>query len=308
MWAVLGLVAMDVTSVAVNGLTDGQHVAPIMKLEIAAQDNLAGGIGKVEIYVDDERVAGACASTLTHHWNTNGLADGRHTVDIVATNTKQQTSRRRYQLYAGDTYLTELGTRFDEAKQATEVAVRNIAPSAAVAGKVALSVFATKGASNERGERVFATEQPGTPGPMTFGWNGTGNDGKARPRGRYIAELAFHDGKGKVVQKIETLFLQDTESAQRANYGEIEGQLSLEAGDAATGLSANTDVELLDQAGNVVQRVRSTEQGQYRFKNVTKGAYKVRMSKSGWKPQELDVNAAPASKPSKVDAKMTKRR
>ena len=308
MWAVLGLVAMDVTSLAVNGLTDGQHVTPMMAISISAHDNQAAGVAKVEMFVDDDPIAGACASTLAYAWNTAGLSEGKHTVDIVATNTTGKVSRRRYEVYAGNTYLTELGTRFDEGTQATEIALRNLAPTPATAGTVELAVFATSGANNVRGERVFGTTSAGTPGAMTFAWNGTGADGKPRPRGRYIAELAFHDVSGKVIQRIETLFLQDTEAAQRAAYGEIEGQLSIAPGTAAAGTSANTEIELVDGAGNVVQRVRSTEQGNYRFKNVAKGGYKIRASKAGWDKQELDVETAPAKAPAKANMEMTKKK
>lgn len=307
MWAVLGLVAMDVTSVAVNGLTDGQHVAPEMKIAITATDNQAGGVAKVELYVDDELAAGACASELFHALQTAGLSDGKHTLDVVATNIKGQRSRRRYEVYAGNTYLTDLGTRFDEAKQATEIAVRNLALTPAAAGKVELAVYAVKGANNERAEKVYTTEQAGNPGAMTFAWNGAGNDGQARPRGRYIAELALRDAGGKVIQRVETLFLQDSEAVQRATYGEIEGQLSMDEDAAAAGMSANTEVELVDGDGNVIQRARSTEQGNFRFKNVAKGNYKIRATKQGFSRQELDVQAAPATAPAKADMKLKKR-
>lgn len=307
MWAVLGLVAMDVTSVAVEGLRDGQHVAPEMQLAVSARDNQAGGVAKLELYLDDELIAGACADRLRHRWSTAALEDGKHVLDVVATNSLGQKSRRRYEVYAGDTYLADLGTRFDEAKQATEIAVRNLALTPESAGKVELAIYAVKGANNERAERVYATARDGALGAMTFGWDGKGDDGKAQPRGRYIAELAFRDRGGEVIQRVETLFLQDSEAALRANYGEIEGQLSMEAGAAAAGTSANTEVELVDEQGNVVQRTRSTEQGNFRFKTVAKGNYKVRMSKKGFGKEELDVQAAPATKPAKADLTLKKR-
>src|SRR6185503_13558659 len=62
MWAVLGLVSMDVTSVAVKGIVDGQHVAPKMAIAIEARDNQAGGVKKVELFLDDQALTGACAS------------------------------------------------------------------------------------------------------------------------------------------------------------------------------------------------------------------------------------------------------
>ena len=225
MWAVLGLVSMDVTSIAVKGVVDGQHVAPTMPIVVTASDNQAGGVRKLELLVDDRPLTGACAARLETAWKTDGLAEGKHTLDVVATNEKGQVSRRRYEVYAGNVILTELGSRYDEAKMTTEIAVRNIAPTPAQAGKVELNVYAAEGAENKRGAKVWSTDQAGAPGAMTFRWDGTGSDGKPRPRGRYIAELVLRDAKNDVVQKTETMFLQDSEAAQRAGYGEIEGQL-----------------------------------------------------------------------------------
>ncbi|MEZ4361532.1 MAG: carboxypeptidase regulatory-like domain-containing protein [Kofleriaceae bacterium] len=306
MWAVLGLVSMDVTSVAVNGLIDGQHVTPSMQIGVAARDNQAGGVTKVELYVDDDLVAAACADELLHTWDTRALTEGKHTLDVVATNLKQQTSRRRYQVYAGNTYLTELGARFDEAKQATEIAARNLAVDAKTASQVELTVFAVTGDANQRGAKVFTAEQPSAAGALSFTWDGVGADGKPQPSGRYIAELALRAPDGKVLQRTETLFLQASEAVQRATYGEIEGQLGLD-GDAAASTAANTVIELVNQAGDVVQRVRSTEQGNYRFKNVTGGKYRVRAAKAGWAKQELEVDAAPASAPTKANMQIKRR-
>ncbi|HEX7840752.1 MAG TPA: hypothetical protein VF469_24915, partial [Kofleriaceae bacterium] len=255
MWAVLGLVAMDVTSIAADGLIDGQHVAPRMKLAIQARDNQAGGVAKLEVLLDDRPLAGACADKLAYEWSTRGLAEGKHTIDIVATNGRQKTSKRHLEVYAGNVFLTDLGTRYDEAKQATEIAVRNLADPAA-AGEVSLHVYATEG-DGKRGKQVYTTKQAGTPGAMTFAWNGNGSDGKAQARGRYIAELEMRNKDGAMVQKTETVFTQDSEAARRAEFGEIEGQLNM-AGGAA---SANTTVELVNDKGEVLQRATSTDQG-----------------------------------------------
>ena len=297
MWAVLGLVSMDVTSLAVKGLIDGQHVAPTMAIQVEARDNQAGGVKKVELFLDDQPLAGACTSTLAYEWKTKGLAEGKHTIDIVATNSQNKTSRRRYEVYAGNIYLTELGTRFDNARQATEIAVRNIAldPS----GKVELSIYASDD-KNSRGKKVFGSEQAGASGALTFAWGGVGSDGTAQPRGKYIAELAYRDAKGKVLHRSETLFVQDTEDAQRRNFAEIEGQLSMEAASGA-GVAANATVELVNENGEVVQRATSTAQGNYRFKGVAKGNYKIRTSKKGFRAPEASVEAKPAAPASKAD-------
>jgi squalene-hopene/tetraprenyl-beta-curcumene cyclase len=299
MWAVLGLVSMDVTSIAVDGLIDGQHVAPGMKIAAAARDNQAGGVAKVEMFLDDRPLAGACADKLTHQWSTAGLAAGKHVIDIVATNSRHQTSKRRFEVYAGDVFLTDLGTRYDESKQVTEIALRNIADSPDTAGRVTLNVYATDG-DGRRGKRIYTTEQAGTPGAMTFAWNGNGTDGKAQPRGRYIAELEMRGKDGRVIQNSETVFTQDSEAAQRAQFGEVEGQLNLAGGQA----SANTTVELVNDKGDVVQRVRSTDQGNYRFKSVSKGAYKVRVTKQGFAAKEAAVEAKPAAPAAKANVEL----
>lgn len=297
MWAVLGLVSMDVTSLAVNGIVDGQHVAPTMAIAIEARDNGAGGVKKVELFLDDQPLSGACASTLKYAWNTKGLAEGKHTIDIVATNSRNQTSRRRYEVYAGHVYLTELGTRFDDRRQATEIAVRNIALEAT--GKVELSIFASDD-KNARGKKVYGNAVAGSLGALTFDWTGAGSDGTQQPRGKYVAELVYRDDKGKVLHRTETAFVHDSETAQRANFAEIEGQLSMEAASGA-GFAANTTVELVDEKGNVVQRATSTAQGNYRFKGVAKGNYKIRTSKKGFKSQETKVQATPAAPATKAD-------
>lgn len=292
MWAVLGLVTVDVMSVTVKGLVDGQHVLDSMNVDVDARDNQSGGVSKVEILVDDLPAKGECASKLGWAWSTKGLAEGKHIVDVVATNNKGQESRRRFEVYAGKVFMTEVGARFDDAKQATDVTLRNIAPTPESAGKVELTVFAVSGDDNKRGKKVYSVEQKGAPGPMSFRWTGAGSDGKAQPRGRYLAELAMRDGKGEVVQKETALFFHDSEQVQKQKFGEIEGNLALRGG---AGISANTMVELVDKQGNVVQSARSTAQGNYRFKSVAAGEYKVRARKEGFASQEATVHAAPAA-------------
>lgn len=297
MWAVLGLVSMDVTSLAVNGIVDGQHVAPTMAIAVEARDNQAGGVKKVELFLDDQPLAGACASTLKYEWATKGLAEGKHTLDVVATNSRNQTSRRRYEVYAGHVYLTELGTRFDERRQATEIAVRNIALEPT--GKVELSIYASDD-KNARGKKVYGSSAAGSLGALTFDWTGAGSDGTQQPRGKYIAELVYRDAKGKVLHRAETPFVHDSEAAQRARFGEIEGQLSMDAASGA-GFAANTIVELVDETGNVVQRATSTAQGNFRFKGIAKGQYKIRTKKAGFTSQEATVEAKPGAPASTAD-------
>ena len=299
MWAVLGLVSTDVMSVVVSGLADGQHVADTMAIAVDARDNrAAGGVRKVEVFVDDLPVDGACDAKLAWSWKTAALGEGKHVVDVVATNTRGEQSRRRFEVFAGNVFLTEVGARFDEARQVTEITARNIAPTAEAAGKVELSVWSVDGADNKRKDRVFKSEQKGAPGATAWTWDGRGSDGKARARGRYVAELVMRDARGNTLQKESTLFFHDSEIAQKKSFAEIEGNLAMRSG---AGISANTTVELVDKDGRVVQTVKSTAQGNYRFKSVAAGSYRVRAKKEGWATQEAALEAAPAAAPTKAD-------
>jgi len=295
MWAVLGLVSMDVMSVAVKGLTDGVHVTDAMTIDVEARDNGTAPVDRVELLVDDLPVAQKCGGSLHHVWSTASLSEGKHVVDVTATNTKGQVSRHRYELYAGNTWLTEVGSRFDEQRLVSEIAFRNLLDGA---GQVQMDVMAVNAKDGSPGKKVFTTEQKTAPGAMTFTWNGVGTDGKPQPRARYMAELSLKDPSGKVLQKERALFFHDAESIQRGRFGEVEGQLSITGG---AGTSANTRVDLVDDKGNVVQSVRSTAQGNYRFKNVDAGKYKVRASKEGFSSQEAAVEAAPNTAPVKAD-------
>ena len=80
---------------------------------------------------------------------------------------------------------------------------------------------------------------------------------------------------------------------------QVEGQIS-----TGVGNSANTEMELVDDSGKVVQRTHTNEQGNYRFKNVNQGKYKVRAKKDGYGSAESDVQAAPASAPAKASMKL----
>lgn len=75
-------------------------------------------------------------------------------------------------------------------------------------------------------------------------------------------------------------------------------------GAAGTGFAANTAVELVNEKGEMVQRATSTAQGNYRFKTVPKGTYKVRTAKAGFESQEATVEAKPAAPASKADFRL----
>lgn len=298
MWAVLGLVTVDVASIAVNGLIDGQHVAEHMQIQAEATDNQSGGISKLALLVDDLPVQSVCGGKLAYAWTTTGLKDGKHAVDIVATNAKGQESRRRFEVFAGNVFMTQVGANFDEAAQKTLVTLRNIADASA-GGSIALEVWDVgEGADAKPKSKVFSTSKKGESGAVEFAWDGKGSDGKARPRGRYMAQLAYKDAAGKVLQTESALFFHDSEAVQRQKYGEVEGQLALGGGKLT---SANTVVELVDDKGNVVQSTVTTEQGNYRFKNVNTGAYRVRAKKEGFRDLEQKIEAAPAAAPAKAD-------
>jgi hypothetical protein len=290
LWAVLGIVSVDVVSVSVSGIQDGEHVAGTQTLQVEAKDNTGKGIQKVELLIDDRAAQTAQGGKLSFAWDTKGLKDGKHTVDVVATNSKGQVSRRRLEVYAGNVFLTSLGSRFSS--NGTELAARNIAPKERT-GKVELRVRAAdlKDGQPQPGAEVFKETRPSAQGPVTFTFSGKGKDGKEFRTGRYFAEFAFVDDKGAVLQQERLLFTHDTPESQYAQYGEVAGGLALGNGQQAS----NAMVELVDEKGRVVQATRSNEAGQFRFKSVDKGQYKVRVRKEGFKDAEADVSAAPAS-------------
>lgn len=285
MWAVLGLVSVDVMSISVAGLNDGQRLDGPAALTIEAQGVGTKGVRRLELQVDDRPVATACGGTLRHVLRPEGLSEGKHRVEIHATNAEGQVSHQVLELYTGDVYMTEVGVRFDEQRQQTQVSLRNIAGRPELAGSVQLEIETT----DAKPVVIHRRQTKGTMGAMTLAWDGRGNDGKARGRGRYRAKVSFLDAKGRSLQTEQVVFLHDTRAAQKAAYAEVEGRIGLSAQDNKS--SANTLVELVDDDGNVVQSTRTTAQGNYRFKNVDQGKYRVRVKKEGWKTQEAEVDA-----------------
>lgn len=285
MWAVLGLVSVDVISLAISGVTDGDHVTASMPLTLTAKDNTGAALKSLELRVDDVVVKKVDGGTLDFVWNTTALSTGKHTLDAVATNAKGTTSRRRVEVYAGNVFLTELGTRFTD--EGTQVTMRDIAPDAA-GGAVKLEV------STEAGQRVFTQQLPSRHGALAFVFGGKGADGKPFAAGRYKAVLSFIDAKGAALQTEPLVFVHDSLAAQQARYAEVQGRLDL-ARDGAG--AANAEVELIDDSGNVVQRTRSNADGQYRFKSLDSGKYKVRVKKEGFKAEEAAVDARAGAAP-----------
>lgn len=288
MWAVLGMVSVDVMSLEVSGLQDGTRIQGNPTIKATAKDNQGGGAKAVSILVNDVKVADAAGNTITHTLDTSKLPKGAHVVDILGTNDKGQQSRRRYTVYVGDIFVTQVGSRF--ANGSTLVTYRSLT-DAAEKGTVRTRIFALNGANGgAKGNTVFETTQAAQSGAMELTWNGAGKDGKALPKGRFLAELTYVDASGKERQTETTAFFQDTEEAQKENFAEVRGRLNLGGGRGA----ANTKVDLVDDDGRVVQSTVSTEAGEYRFKNVDQGKYKVRVQKDGYAPQAAPVEAKKA--------------
>jgi squalene-hopene/tetraprenyl-beta-curcumene cyclase len=287
MWAVLGLVSIDVLSVSVGGIEDGQHAAGRVGLQVRAADNANRGVERVEIAVDDITVHRACGGTADWAFDTGALAVGPHLVDVTATNARGQQSRRRFQIYTGDYYLTQLGTRFSDG--GTLISLRDVAPPS-VRGEVVLTIYATEDRDGRtvRAAPVHREARTSAEGPLTFFWKGEGR------HGRFLAEVFFNnEARTRTLQALETTFVHDTLEHQHAAFGEVEGSLSVNGAAPA----ANTQVELVDEQGRVVQSAVTTNAGNYRFRNVDGGKYKVRVQRQGFKSVETDVSAAASAAP-----------
>ncbi|MBK7860943.1 MAG: carboxypeptidase regulatory-like domain-containing protein [Archangiaceae bacterium] len=293
MWAVLGLVSVDVMTVAIGHLNDGEHVADLQALDVEARDNKGDGIARVELFIDDQKVAEACGAKLQHTWDTRSLGSAKHTVLAMATSFKGQKSQRQLEVFSGNTWLTQVGTESNGVS--TQVTARNLTP----AGKkfsVEMSVLKVeeKGGKPVAGAKLFSAPVSGEGGAMKAEWNGKDTAGKAQPRGRYFAELVYRDEAGKEVQREQVLFNHDTAEAEAQKYGQVFGKLDLQGGSRGVAAASNAMVDLVNEKGDVVQSVTSTEQGNYRFKNVDTGKYKVRVRKDGYAFDDLPVSAAPA--------------
>jgi hypothetical protein len=294
MWGVLGLVSLDVLSVSVHGIKYGQRVVPTQPIGAEAWDNSGAKVVKIEVSVDDLLLYGACGDNLVYDWDTSGMTTGKHIVDVTATNSRGTTSRQRLEVYAGDIFLTQLGTKYSD--NGTLITLRNIAP-ADMKGAVEAQLMSTKEVKGvpTADSALVTLKEPSAQGAMSFFWNGKDAKGKALATGeKYIARLVFRDEQGKVRQTEEVLFVHDTYEAQRERYGEVTGGINF--ADGKRGSAANAEVELVDEKGNVVQTTRSTASGQYRFKSVDANKkYKLRVKKDGYKAAEQEVQAAPAA-------------
>jgi hypothetical protein len=284
MWAVFGLVSLDVLSVDAEGVRDGEHASGSLRVRGRATDNSGAGVERLDVLVDDVPLARGCGATVEHTVDVSALDAGPHVLDLVATNARGQSSRRRVEFYTGEHYLTRVGSHFEG--NTTALSWRNVAPEG-VRGTVRLQVFTTR-EGGARDRAVYQHEEAARQGPMRAAWAGTGSDGAALPRGRYVAAVTFVDPAGRAVQSVEVPFVHDTPEAQREAFAEVAGNLQGADGTSA----ANAVVELVDERGAVVQRTSSTEQGNYRFRNVDQGNYRVRVRRAGYHAAETRVQAA----------------
>jgi squalene-hopene/tetraprenyl-beta-curcumene cyclase len=298
MWSVLGLVSMDVLTVSVAGLDSGERLDASQVIAVNARDNeKGGGVVKVEMFVDDVRVAGACGASLEHKLDPAALGDGPHLVDVRATNAAGKSSVRRFEVFGRDIYLTRAGTRF--AGGATEISARDIAP-ASDRHQVELEIFAADDNGEPVGQRIHGESVAGDQGSVRFTWSGAAA-GARSASGKYVARLTARRD-GSELQREDLVFVHASVEDQRAAWAQIEGDLSLDAEHAAAEANANAEVELVDADGNVVARTRSTRAGKYRFKNVKPGAgYSVRMNKKGWAAPAAQVRAEAGAPAAKVD-------
>lgn len=282
MWAVFGLVSVDVMSLSLEGARDGEHAEGRPLVRARAVDNNGSAVQQVEMLVDDNPVGRACGAALSQAVDFGDLPAGVHTLDVVATNERGQTARRRMEFYTGQYYLVTPGTRWSDGR--TVFSLRNVAPRE-VAGTVRVRV------RTPDGREVWQHDAPAAQGPVRVSWDGHPSQGAAAPAGRYVATVSYVDRAGHALQEIELPFVHDTAEAQQAQYAQVQGQLNAEG----AGGAANAEVELIDHAGRVVQRTQSTESGAYRFSNIDRGNYRVRVSRRGFRPAEAPVAAAPAA-------------
>lgn len=294
MWGVLGLVSVDVLSLTVTGLEGGQHVDGQLSLHASATDNQGLGVVSVELRVDDLPQARACAGSLTATLDATRLSPGEHHVDLIAVNTRGETARRRFEVYAGPVYLTRLGSRYNDG--ATELSLRDIAP-ADLHHTVQLDLFHADD-DGQPGAPVARQSQPGRAGPITFRWHGAPDGANVpAPQGRYLARVTLLDEAGQAVHQTDHVFVHDTVENQASQWAQVAGRLSFEGGDDAAGAV----VQLVDKLGQIVATTRSTASGQYRFKNVQEGEYEVHVKKDGYADQAAPVAAAPGEE-ARVDA------
>jgi len=288
MWAVLGMVSVDALHVSLAGVSHGQHVDGVVPLEVDVGDTEGSGVRSVTLLVDDVPVAGDCGATLTHSLDTRSLSSGLHVLEVVATDGEGRATRRATDIYTGDHYLGDAGSSWDDG--GTAISFRNLAPPT-TANSVRLRIHTLDGGAEGPvpGAAVAEMDAEGRQGAMRFWWDGAEIEGaKLAPDTRYRAELAFLDADGQVRHITTTDFVHTDPRIASQWYGQVNGKVDLPD---ARG-SANTWVELVDGAGHVVDKVLTTREGQYRFKDVADGDYEVRVKKGGFGSTSAPVSAS----------------
>jgi hypothetical protein len=292
MWGVLGLVSVDVMTVAIEKLGDGEHVVDEQPIEVQARDNKGDGVKSVELFIDDVRVAQACGASLSHTWKTGSLGDGKHLVVAIATSRTGLKSQRQLEVFSGKTWLTQVGAAFSDG--ATQVTARDLVRGDAKhAVELNILKVETKNRQVVPGAKVVTRPMGGEGGALQGSWDGKDDAGKMQPNGRYFAELVLRDAKGAELQRERVLFNHDSAENEEKKFGQVFGSLGLKGGARGEAQAANADVELVDDKGRVLQATKSTAQGSYRFKNVDTGNYKVRVKKGGYDFADMPVSSAP---------------
>ena len=281
MWAVLGLVGVDVVTFDVQGLVAGTRVDRATTLAASARVNSETTVKFLDLVVDDRPVLRRKGAQLTHRIDPAQMSTGRHVVELVATLSDGQTRHRRFEIFTGDVFLTDLATRY--ADGGTIISARTIGHDDE--GQVVMKIrrCATDKKLIRPAEVVHTIRRPARLGALAYHWVGQPNQGR-----RFFAELTFVDAQGRARQSERLLFFHGRTEAQQRKYGEVAGKLKFGKDQKAT---TNSVVELVDDQGRVVQTTRTTQAGAYRFKNVSAGQYRVRMQKKGFKAEEQTVNA-----------------
>jgi flagellar hook assembly protein FlgD len=158
-----------------------------------------------------------------------------------------------------------------------------------------------KGGVEEAGARVRTLRLAGQQGAQRFVWDGKDEAGLAAAGERYIARLRWVDEAGVERQQESLTFVHASAEEQERKYAQIQGALALPNEAAA----ANVELELVNDAGVVVQRTRSTAGGNYLFRNLKDDQqYKVRVKKEGFVAAEsAPIAPAPAAK-ARADMKL----
>lgn len=280
MWAVLGLVSVDVVSVAVDGVKDGTRLEGSASLDVRATDNEGGGVSHVQVYVDDIRVGGACGGALSAALDTSTWGDGAHLIDVVATRPDGRATRRRMEVYTGDTWVTRVGSAWQNGQ--TVFGFRDLDEAE---HEVSLEIVRVDDEGNSV-ETLHREQRTAEGGADRMSWDGKDDRGKAVDGGRYVARLSVLGADGAPRQTVEHAFVHDTPEAQQSNWSQVAGSAAFDDGEMA----ANAEIELVDKDGRVVARTRSTREGNYQFKNVAEGDFEVRLRKEGFEAAAMPVS------------------